>query len=66
MVTKIGNTPSFNAGTVVQNEVVINSILALEPKCHRDWCKNGYATRKKFENTLKSQQDIVKIFCFLG
>ena len=25
-------------------------ILALEPKFHEDWCKNGYATRKKTKN----------------
>ena len=27
------------------------SILALEPKFHGEWCKNGHATRRKSENT---------------
>ena len=31
------------------------SILALEPKFHEDWCKNGYTTRKKPQKwTLKN------------
>ena len=25
---------------------LVNSILALEPKFHADWSKNGHATRK--------------------
>ena len=41
-------------------------ILALEPKFHGDGCKNGHVTRKKSQNTLKSQQDVVKIFCFFS
>ena len=42
-----------NGGTVGQNEFffkirwLVNSILALEPKFHADWSKNGHATRKK-------------------
>ena len=26
---------------------LVESTLALEPKFHEDWCKNGHATRKK-------------------
>ena len=41
-----------NVGVVGQNEFLykiswlVNSILALEPKFHADWSKNGHATRK--------------------
>ena len=45
-----------NAGTVGPNDFfykirwLVNSILALEPKFHADWSKNGHATRKKPKN----------------
>ena len=53
---------------VDQNEIfwmikyVWKWILALEPNFHGDWCKNGHATRKKSENTLKSQQALGQLF----
>ena len=33
---------------------LVKSILALEPKFHEDWCKNGNATRKKPKNDPKN------------
>ena len=38
------------------------SILALEPKFHRDWCKNGHATREKSDSNLKSEQALGQLF----
>ena len=46
-------------GTVGQNDFFYeirwsySSILALEPKCHEDWYKNGHTTRQKSQNPQK-------------
>ena len=48
---KIGGV--ISAGTVGQNDFfykikwLLKTILALEPKFHEDWSKNGHATRRK-------------------
>ena len=65
------NRGVINAGAFGQNEILYEirwlvKSIALKPKFHGDWCKNSHATRKKSENTLKSQQGVDKIFCLFS
>ena len=39
-----------NPGGFFEKKRFLNSILALEPKFHADWSKNGHATRKNPKN----------------